>query len=295
MSLGLPEMFWHLFFCMYSDDELISGSTSLAAVERLRAIVQRLRSPGGCPWDAEQTHESLIGNLIEESYEVIDTIRRQDDPHLEEELGDLLLQVVFHAELGRERQKFDLDSVATVVADKLIRRHPHVFASAQAEDSEEVLRQWDKIKQQEKAVKNQGKEVVQNGYLDAVGEDLPAMLAAAKIQKKAAKVGFDWAQWQDVIAKIKEELVEVEQAVEEKQGEQALREELGDLLFATVNLLRHFGENPEECLWAANRKFTKRFRAMEQHLSKDEVSLQQADLAEMEAAWQRVKQERKES
>ena len=186
-----------------TDEEMINCAAKERQIERLRAIMHRLRSPGGCPWDAEQTHASLVSNLIEEAYETVDTIHREDWPHLEEELGDLLLQIVFHSELATEEGRFDLDEVARGVSDKLVRRHPHVFAQSEAGDSEAVLKQWDDIKRAEKGHEREA-------YLHGVGKGLPALLRAAKLQKKAAKVGFDWGDVDGVLGKLREELEEVE-------------------------------------------------------------------------------------
>lgn len=282
---------------MLPDADLIAPPVSLPPLERLQAIMHRLRAPGGCPWDAEQTSESLIPNLIEESHEVIDTIRRGDDVHLQEELGDLLLQVVFHSELAQERGAFDLDAVATGISEKLVRRHPHVFGATAVGGSEGVLRQWEQIKREEKAGKaaaaggggNGGED--HGGALGDAGRGLPALLAAEKIQRKAAKVGFDWPDVAGVIAKVREELDEVEaELAAAEEAAAARREELGDLLFAVVNLVRHCGENPEECLSAANRKFRRRFRAMERSLEAAGMPVGVADPEAMEAAWAGVKE-----
>ncbi|MEM6912175.1 MAG: nucleoside triphosphate pyrophosphohydrolase [Verrucomicrobiota bacterium] len=249
-------------------------------VERLRALLHLLRGPGGCPWDAEQTHRSLLPNLIEEAYEVADTIERDDPEDLREELGDLLLQVVFHSELAEEAGRFDWGEVATGVCEKLVRRHPHVFGDSQAGDSQAVLRQWDAIKRAEKGQQAQP-------YLHGIGQGLPALLRAAKLQKKAAKVGFDWRNAQEVIAKVREELVEVEEEL--AGGSQKLAEELGDLLFAVVNLVRQTERDPELLLAAANQKFTDRFTQIEQGLAARRSSLEEASLEEMEALWNEAK------
>ncbi len=265
-----------------TDQEIIELTEKGRQLERLRVIVHRLRAPGGCPWDMEQTHESLIPNLIEEAYEVIDTIRQGDFTHLQEELGDLLLQVVFHAELAEEAGRYDLDAVAEKICEKLIRRHPHVFAGESVDDTSGVLTRWEEIKRQEKG------EAMSLPYMHKVGEGLPALLAAQKIQKKAAKVGFDWEDHVGVIDKIQEELAEVEAEI--TQGsDKALEEELGDLLFATVNLARKLKKDPELLLHEANEKFKARFTLMEQALSEQELDLKTANLDTMEACWQAVK------
>ncbi len=265
-----------------TDIEMIEGVGDFSQVHRLQAIVKRLRAPGGCPWDAEQTHESLVSHLIEETYEVIDTIRRSDHKHLEEELGDLLLQVVFHAELQEEQGNSDLECVAKGVSDKLIRRHPHVFEENNELSTDGVLTQWDAIKKQEKGHSEQ------EPYLHGVGEGLPALLAAYKVQKKVSKVGFDWPDMNGAVEKVREELQEVEDELE-LQNPEALEEELGDLLFSVVNLTRKLKKDPELLLHEATQKFRDRFNKLEAHLQSDGVTLEHASLDVMESAWQTVK------
>ena len=253
-------------------------------VERLMAVVHDLRSPGGCPWDREQTHESLVPNLLEEAYEAVDAIRSGDKTHMEEELGDLLLQVVMHGEMGSETDDFDLNSLAHVTSEKLIRRHPHVYGSSGVDDTEGVLQQWDQIKRQEKGDGDA------EPYLKRVGEGLPAMMRAQKLQKKAAKVGFDWSNTEGVLEKIREELAEVEEAATEEDPEH-LAEEIGDLLFAAINLARKSGLDAEVALAETNQKFLKRFAYMERSLIGEGKSLEEASLDEMEAKWQASKLE----
>lgn len=254
-------------------------------VERLRAIMHRLRAPGGCPWDAEQTHATLVPNLIEEAYETVDAIRREDWAHLQEELGDLLLQVVFHSELAEEAGRHDLDEVARGICEKLVRRHPHVFGEGEATTTDAVLGRWEEIKRVEKGTSDEP-------YLHGVGKGLPALLRAAKLQKKAAKVGFDWPDVGGVLEKIEEELGEVREELA-KQGDgassAALEAEVGDLLFSVVNLARRLGIDPEVALEAANRKFTERFEAMEEALKADGRNLADAGLDEMEREWEQAK------
>lgn len=256
-------------------------------VERLRAIMHRLRAPGGCPWDAEQTHASLVSNLIEEAYETVDAIQREDWVHLEEELGDLLLQVVFHSELAEEEGRYNLDDVAKGICDKLVRRHPHVYGDGDAQDTGTVLSRWEEIKREEKG---DGAEP----YLHGVGKGLPALLRAAKLQKKAGKVGFDWPDVTGVLDKIEEELAEVKAELPPVGGEvtPALEAEVGDLLFVVVNLARKLGMDPEVALEGTNVKFEKRFAAMEQELRERGSSLEEASLDEMEEGWVRVKESR---
>lgn len=264
-----------------TDEEMIQCEEPGDQIERLRAIMHRLRAPGGCPWDAEQTHESIISNLLEEAYECVDAIRSGDDAHMREELGDLLLQVVFHSEIAEEQGRFDLYEVAREISVKLIRRHPHVFGEASAQDSDQVLKQWDAIKRTEK-----GEEEVP--YLHGVGKGLPALLRANKLLKKASKAGFDWPVETGVIAKIREELGELTSAIDAQDMDQ-VEEELGDLLFSVVNLARFRKIDPEVLMAAANKKFERRFSAMEEDLKVSGRSLEQATLGEMEDAWLAVK------
>jgi MazG family protein len=242
------------------------------ALARLRAIVHRLRSPGGCPWDREQTHESLIPHVLEEAYEVVDAIRSGDPDLLCEELGDLLLQPVLHAEIAAETGRFDLDRMA----DRL-----SVFGEVAVTNSGEVLTQWDAIKRQEKGLQKEG-------HLHGTGTGLPALMRAQKLQKKAARVGFDWPDVAPVFAKIREETTELEQAV--THGERvAVEDEVGDLLFSVVNLARKLGVEAEAALAAANEKFTRRFHAVEARLADEGKALGQATLDEMDAVWEQVK------
>ncbi len=271
---------------MMTDEEMINGAEPGRQMERLRAIMHRLRAPGGCPWDAEQTHASLVSNLIEEAYETVDAIRREDWEHLREELGDLLLQVVFHSELAEEEGRHGLDDVAREICDKLIRRHPHVFGDGKADTTEAVLGRWEEIKREEKGVN-------EAPYLHGVGTGLPALLRAAKLQKKAAKVGFDWPEVEGILEKIEEELGEVRNELVGHSGEEvspALESEVGDLLFAVVNLARRLGLDPEVALEGTNVKFEDRFAAMEVALKSEGQSLEEAKLDEMERLWEAAKE-----
>ncbi len=260
-----------------TDEEILNAGGAEVQMERLLAIMHRLRAPGGCSWDAEQTHDSLVTNLVEEAYETIDAIQRRDDADLTEELGDLLLQVVFHSEIAKQEGRFDFAAVARGISEKMIRRHPHVFESADAKNPEEVLLQWDEIKRQEKGEKDVP-------HLHGTGKGLPALIRAAKLQKKAAKVGFDWPDCEGVIAKIREELLEVEEALD--RGVVAdTEEEIGDLLFSVVNLARVQGMDPEVLLAGTNQKFERRFGEMELRLREKQRALIDASLEEMEAEW----------
>jgi MazG family protein len=251
------------------------------AFDRLCEIVARLRAPGGCPWDREQTHLSILPQLIEEAYEVVEAARSGDVPHFREELGDLLLHVVMHAEIAREAGVFNIEDVTAEIAEKLIRRHPHVFGESDARDTGAVLKQWEAIKHAEK------KETHEH-YLDSLPTALPALMRAQKAQKKAARMNFDWARVDDVVGKIDEEVGEVKEALAGGQ-EAEIADEIGDLLFAVVNLARKTGADAEELLQEATSKFVRRFNQVEQELKKQGKELGQADLAELDAIWDRVK------
>ncbi len=260
---------------------MIDSPAGADQLQRLQAIVHRLRAPGGCPWDGEQTHASIASNLIEETYEVVDAIQREDWVHLREELGDLLLQVVFHAEMGQEVARFDLQEIARGISEKLVRRHPHVFALSAAITTDQVLNQWDEIKRLEKGDQHEP-------YLHGVGKGLPSLLRAVKLQKKAAKVGFDWQSERGVIAKIREELLELETAMDSENSEH-VSEELGDVIFSVTNLSRFLDRDPELILARANDKFAQRFSEMESNLTDRKISLDEATAEQMEEAWQQVK------
>jgi MazG family protein len=266
---------------MMTDAEMIESPDAGQQLARLRAIMHRLRAPGGCPWDAEQTHESIVPNLIEEAYETVDTIQRGDHEHLKEELGDLLLQVVFHSEIAEGAGRFTLDDVARGISEKLVRRHPHVFGESDVATTDGVLQQWDEIK---RAEKGDG----EKPYLHGVGKGLPGLIRASKLQKKAAKVGFDWPEESGVLAKIREELDELQIAMDELDQE-AVAEEMGDLLFSVVNLARFRKIDPEILMAAANTKFETRFGEMERILKSAGLTLDAATAAQMEDAWETAK------
>ena len=248
-------------------------------MDRLAKIVAQLRSPDGCPWDREQTHESLKPHLLEECYELIDAIDARDDKELKEELGDLLLQVVLHSQMAAEENRFTLEDVAGVIADKLIHRHPHVFGETRLPDSEAVLNQWDRIKRVEK--------IDRVSALDGVPKTLPALARAQKIQGKAARVGFDWSDAAGPLEKIHEELREVQTTPESQ-----LEEEIGDLLFAVVNFARKKKLDAEQALSRATRKFTNRFQEMERLANERGLELASLSLEEMDRFWEDVKEAR---
>ena len=246
----------------------------------LENIVSILRSPGGCPWDAEQDHKSLRRALLEESCEVIEAIDEENPAHLQEELGDVLLQVVFHADIEREAGRFDLEAVADGICKKLIFRHPHVFGDVSVHDSEEVLVNWDQLKRQEKS---------QETYTDtltAVAKSLPALWRAEKVQKKAKKAGFDWSDASGAVDKLSEELAELRQAMEQGTN---IQEELGDLLFSVVNVSRFLKADPEEALNAATEKFISRFAKVEEMALSQGKDMAQMSLEELDKLWERAK------
>ena len=249
------------------------------------AIMRRLRAPGGCPWDAEQSHESLKRYLIEECYEVIEAIDRKDDDLLREELGDLLLQPIFHAAIAEERGAFTMDDVLETLADKLVRRHPHVFGDQEIRTSEEQVANWEKIKKEEK-----GEE--RKSALSGIPPHLPALMQAQKITEKAARVGFDWEHTDQVYAKVLEELHELEETMVTRDQER-MESELGDLLFAIVNLGRFLAVNPEEALRKTIDRFTSRFGHVEETLHGRGIQLKDASLEEMDRLWNEAKEKEK--
>jgi tetrapyrrole methylase family protein / MazG family protein len=255
--------------------------------EDLIEIMQRLRGPGGCPWDAEQTHESLTRYLIEECYEVIEAIESGSCSHLKEELGDLLLQPVFHAAIAEERGTFTISDVIETLCQKLVRRHPHVFGDMSITDSSAQVENWEKIKKLEKSEERKS-------ALSGVPPHLPALLKAQKITEKAARVGFDWEHVDQVVAKVMEEMQEFEEAMLEKDNDK-MEAELGDLLFAVVNLGRFMSINPEEALRKTIRRFQSRFEYVENRLSSQGKHLQDASLNEMDLFWEEAKTIEKES
>lgn len=248
------------------------------SMERLREIVARLRAPDGCPWDREQTHASLRGALIEECYEVVDAIDRADDASLREELGDLLLHVVMHAQMAGERSAFTIEEVAAEICEKMVRRHPHVFGDKLAEDSAAVLRQWDRIKQSEKGEPS--------GRLTGLHASMPALLRAQTAQKKAARAGFDWPCAEPVFEKMQEEISEVRAALAAGDTK-AVEEEIGDILFTAVNLARKLHVDSETTLAAATNRFIKRFQAVEAELG--DRKMEETPPDELDRIWDRIK------
>jgi len=264
-----------------SAEALAAGQEFARFVE----LIARLRAPGGCPWDREQTHESVKPMTIEEAYEVAQAIDEKDDAELRAELGDLLLQVVFHANIARERGAFALRELIEQVAQKMVRRHPHVFGEDEARSSGEVLRNWEAIKAAERQAKGKRDE----SLLDSVHRGLPAVMEAFQITTKVSRVGFDWKQAQDCLAKLDEETAELREAIRDGAGHDRVAEEMGDLLFVAVNVARLAGVDPESALKAANRKFRRRFLHVEHRLAEGGRGPQDATLDEMDGYWDEAK------
>lgn len=260
------------------------------SIQRLVDIMAKLRDPdGGCPWDREQTLESVVPYTIEEAYEVADSIARGDMDELCSELGDLLFQVVFYARIASERGAFDMQDVIEGICEKMVRRHPHVFGDESVADAEEQSLVWEQLKAQERQSRA-GERTV--SHLDGVAQALPALLRAGKLQKRAAKVGFDWTESDQVLTRVKEELQELEAELQRRQRDPArIADEMGDLLFSCVNLSRHLGLEAEGLLRSSNGKFERRFKAMETLLLQRGVPLESADLSTMDAAWDEIKQQ----
>lgn len=261
----------------------LHATTSKDWLQELVRIMARLRAPGGCPWDREQTHQSLKEYLVEESAELFDAIDDGDDAGMAEELGDILLQVIFHCQIADEQGRFDVQDVARTVCEKLIRRHPHVFADTLVEDSEGVLKQWDEIKKEEKKASRKS-------AISGVPRHLPALHRAQKTQHKAAKVGFDWPDMEGVVAKIDEELAEVKEALASGDAEH-ISSEIGDLLFSVVNLSRFQDCHAEELLHNTVRKFERRFSRLEELLAAGRRNPEECTLEEMDALWNQAKTE----
>lgn len=263
---------------------------SRPGIERLLEVMRRLRDPErGCPWDKEQSFATIAPYTIEEAYEVADAIRREAWEELEGELGDLLLQVVYHAQMAQEAGLFDFETVAHAIADKMIRRHPHVFGEAVVESAQAQRRAWEEVKAAERAAK--AGVAPAPSVLDDVPLALPALTRAEKLQRRAARIGFDWSEPAPILAKIQEELAEVRQSLAAREDRQKLEEELGDLLFAVANLARRLELDAEEALRAANAKFERRFRAVEARAregGRDPASL---GLEALDALWEAVKRE----
>jgi len=249
--------------------------------DELVQLMATLRGPNGCPWDRKQTLASLKPFIVEESYEVVEAIDNNDRKALVEELGDFLLQAIFAAEIAQEEGSFDIGDVITAIYNKLVRRHPHVFGEVEAKDAEQVLVNWEKLKNEERKAENKS-------VLAGVPQSLPALLKASRLTEKAARVGFDWRRAEDVFAKIDEEVQELREAIDGKNP-QHIEEEIGDLLFSIANIARKLEVNAEEALQSANRKFTRRFESMERAVRGEGRNLDQLTLEQMDALWDEAK------
>jgi len=257
------------------------------ALDELIAVMARLRAPGGCPWDREQTYSSLAQYLLEEAYETFDAIQEADQTgditNLKEELGDLLLQVIFHSTIAKEKGEFTIDDVAAGITQKLVLRHPHVFGDAKLERAEDVLDSWDQLKADERKASGK-KEKVRESILEEVPIHFPGLLEGLKLTTKAAKVGFDWRNTDEIFEKLDEEVLELRAALDGRdQGE--VEEEIGDLLFVIVNLARRMDVEPETAIKRTNRKFRRRFKFIEQQLKQKGRTLESASLEEMDELW----------
>jgi nucleoside triphosphate diphosphatase len=262
-------------------------------IQRLIDIMARLRDPeSGCPWDLEQTFKTIAPHTIEETYELVEAIESGEPHAIKDELGDVLLQVVFYAQMGREAGLFNFDSVAGYLADKLIERHPHIFGEREAKTARDVLDNWEKDKEAKRAAQAESEGRL-TSVLDGVSAALPAATRAVKLQKRAATVGFDWAEARDVFAKIKEEIGELENEVEAKANKSFLEDELGDVFFAVTNLARKLKIDPETALRSTNRKFERRFRKIEESLAAQGKNITAVSLDEMERLWNEIKAQEK--
>lgn len=251
--------------------------------EAFKEVMARLRAQDGCPWDREQTHQTLKAYLVEEAYEVIDAIDRKDDQDLKEELGDLLLQIAFHAQIAEEEGRFDIEDVLATSIEKLKRRHPHVFGQLEVKDSRQVLVNWEKIKKAER------RGATKESVLDGVPAHLPALLKARRVQEKVARVGFDWDNIEGMLAKVDEELAEFRRAYASQDGAK-VEEELGDILFSLVNVARFVEACPEDALRGTIDKFTARFRHIESALDEQGMDVKRATFEEMDALWEQAKE-----
>jgi nucleoside triphosphate diphosphatase len=272
------------------------------AFAKLAAVMARLRAPGGCPWDREQTHSTLRTYLIEEAYEVLDALDSRDDSKFAEELGDLLLQVLFHAQIAAETRRFSINDVIREIHDKMIRRHPHVFGNVKAKTSAQVLRNWEQIKQHERAATQKSSSSFTSftsstsltsdsgSLLDGVPHTIPALLEAFQLTRKAARIGFDWPNVEGIFDKLQEESSELREVLHKKESDARIEGELGDILFVAVNLSRFLNVDPEIALHKASAKFTRRFREMEKIAREQGTTLAEIPRPQLESLWEQSKQ-----
>jgi MazG family protein len=264
-----------------------------ADIDKLAALVEKLRSENGCPWDKEQTRETLKPMLIEEAFEVLDALDSEDPAELKDELGDLLFQVVFHSQIARERGEFDLADVIDRSHEKMVRRHPHIFGDANLATSEDVLKNWEDIKAAERGIASSTHPDSERSLLDGIPSKLPALHQAYQMTAKASRVGFDWPKLEDVLAKLNEETAELLEA-RDGQNNRKIADEMGDMLFVVVNIARFLGIDPETALRCSNRKFERRFRYVESAIKKQGRELKNSSLEEMDALWNEAKKQEAE-
>lgn len=262
-------------------------------LSKLVALMARLRAPDGCPWDRAQDYDSVKGLLLEEAYEVIDTVNQRDFDALEDELGDLLFQVVFYSQLASEDKRFTIDEVVERVHAKLIRRHPHVFGTVRANTAEEALQSWMNVKEQEREAAGKKTGEKSASLLDGITETLPSTLEAYELGVRAAEAGFDWAKVEDLLDKIEEELHELRAEIPVRPAHDVRRveEEVGDLMFAAANLARYLRSDPESCLRRANQKFTGRFQKLEREVAKRGKQVSECSAQELDEIWETIKKE----
>ena len=266
----------------------------MQSIEKLIDIMRALRDPkSGCPWDLEQDFQSLIPYTLEEAYEVADAIERNNLNDIKSELGDLLFQIIFYSQLAKEQEVFDFNDIAQAVSEKLIRRHPHVFADAKVKNAKEQTKEWEKIKKHEREEKA-GKDSTHLSILDDVSRILPSLMRSEKLQRRAAKEGFDWPNIEDVMLKVREELDEVQQEIDaDVQNKERIEDEIGDLFFSCINLSRHADVDTEQCLRKANLKFERRFRKLEQIANRRGSQINEMTTNELENLWKEVKLQEK--
>jgi ATP diphosphatase len=262
-------------------------------LQRLIDILVQLRDPKeGCPWDLAQDFKSLVPFTLEETYELAEAIENNDNPETIKELGDLLFHIIFYAQIGKEKKSFDLETIAESVSDKMVFRHPHIFSDHQYANEEEFEKDWLRRKQQEKQASLKENQTLAQSLMGGVSSSLPAMTRAIKLQKKAKHIGFDWDNTQDVFAKLKQEITELEEQLEKpSHDDDKIKDELGDILFSCVNLTRHLKMDPEAVLRQANHKFSQHFKRMEQQLDFDHEKMQEMSISELQAQWQLSKKD----